>query len=387
MVGRKFEKNFDENLKIPYLPCSSKSYSHRFLVLSYVLNRPTKIKNFSFSEDANITLSALYDNYKFKYYNSCFGKIAELTLFPKWKTKKETHYLKDSGSSLRFLIPVFLDGKKHKLKGSERLFDRPLDYYEKLLKNEGVEFKKSKDSIEFSGKITHKKFDVDISKSTQFASGMMMAGVNQFDVNYGEGPNIQYIHQTEDAILRMNKSSEKIEVHVPEDMSNRAFFEVLKYLNRLDGDMPKMKAAKSTDNIIVDLLKSNKNAFDLSNNLDLAPIFAAAIAIKSVMNGKKYKIIGIKNLAFKESNRTHAIKKVLNLFGYAVSIGEDTIAIKGRNVDYDFERSIYLYPKEHRIFHMALILSCFHKGRVVIKNVECLKKSHFELYSFLERMK
>lgn len=387
MVGRKFEKNFDENLKIPYLPCSSKSYSHRFLVLSYVLNRPTKIKNFSFSEDANITLSALYDKYKFKYYNSCFGKTAELILLPKWKTKKEAHYLKDSGSSLRFLIPVFLDGKKHKLEGSERLFERPLDYYEKLFKDEDIEYKKSKDSIEFSGKITHKKFDVDISKSTQFASGMMMAGVNQFDVSYTEGPNIQYIHQTEDAILRMNKSSEKIEVHVPEDMSNRAFFEVLKYLNRLNGDMPKMKAAKSTDNIIVDLLKSNKNSFDLSNNLDLAPVFAAAIAIKSVMNGKRYKIIGIKNLAFKESNRTHEIKKVLNLFGYAVSIGEDTIAIRGRNFDYNFERSIYLYPKEHRIFHMALILSCFHKGRVVIKNVECLKKSHFELYSFLERMK
>lgn len=387
MAGRKFEKNFDENLKIPYLPCSSKSYSHRFLVLSYVLNRPTKIKNFSFSEDANITLSALYDNYKFKYYNSRFGKTAELILLPKWKTKKEVHYLKDSGSSLRFLIPVFLDGKKHKLEGSERLFERPLDYYEKLFKDEGIEFKKSKNSIEFSGKLTREKFDVDISKSTQFASGMMMAGVNQFDVSYTEGPNIQYIHQTEDAILRMNKSSEKIEVHVPEDMSNRAFFEVLKYFNRLDGDMPKMKAAKSTDNIIGEWLKSNKCIFDLSNNLDLAPVFAAALAIKSAMNGKRYKIIGIKNLAFKESNRTHEIKKVLNLFGYDVSIGEDTIAIRGRNVDYDLERSIYLNPKEHRIFHMALILSCFHKGRVVLKNKECLKKSHFELYSFLGRMK
>ncbi len=387
MVGRKFEKNFDENLKIPYLPCSSKSYSHRFLVLSYVLNRPTKIKNFSFSEDANITLSALYDNYKFKYYNSRFGKTAELILLPKWKTKKEAHYLKDSGSSLRFLIPVFLDGKKHKFEGSERLFERPLDYYEKLFKDEGIGFKKSKNSIEFSGKFTREKFDVDISKSTQFASGMMMAGVNQFDVNYGEGPNIQYIHQTEDAILRMNKSSEKIEVHVPEDMSNRAFFEVLKYFNRLDGDMPKMKAAKSTDNIIGEWLKSNKSIFDLSNNLDLAPVFTAALAIKSAMNGKRYKIIGIKNLAFKESNRTLEIKKVLNLFGYAVSIGRDAIVICERTSDFDYERPIYLNPKEHRIFHMALILSCFHKGRVFIKNKECLKKSHFELYSFLGRMK
>lgn len=387
MVGREFEKDFDENLKIPYLPCASKSYSHRFLVLSYVLNKPTKIKNFSFSEDANITLSALYDNYRFKYFRNRFGKNSELTLLPKWKTKKETHYLKDSGSSLRFLIPVFLDGKVHKLEGSERLFERPLDYYEKLFKDEGIEFKKTNNSIEFSGKITHKKFDVDISKSTQFASGMMMAGVNKFDVSYGEGANVQYLHQTEDAIRRMNNEAESLEVNVPEDMSNRAFFEILKYFNKLDGNMPKTKAAKSTDNIISEWFKSDKCTFDLENNLDLAPVFAAALAIKAGMNGKKYKIIGIKNLAYKESNRTLEIKNVLNLFGYAVSIGENTIVIGGRTADFDSERSIYLYPKEHRIFHMALILSCFHKGRVVVKNKECLKKSHFELYSFLGRMK
>ena len=387
MVGREFEKGFDENLKFPYLPCASKSYSHRFLVLSYVLNKPTKIKNFSFSEDANITLSALYDNYQFKYYNSRFDKILELTLLPKWKTKKDTHYLKDSGSSLRFLIPVFLDGKKHKFEGSERLFERPLDYYEKLFKDEGIDFKKSKDSIEFSGEITHRKFEVDISKSTQFASGMMMAGVNKFDVSYGDGANVQYLLQTEDAIRRMNNDAERLEVNVPEDMSNRAFFEILKYFNRLDGDMPKTKAAKSTDNIISEWLKSDKCTFDLKNNLDLAPVFAAALAIKSGLNGKKYKIIGIKNLAYKESNRTHEIKNVLNLFGYAVSIGGDTILIGGKTSDFDSERSIYLYPKEHRIFHMALILSCFHKGRVVLKNKECLKKSHYELYSFLGRMK
>ena len=61
--------------------------------------------------------------------------------------------------------------------------------------------------------------------------------------------------------------------------------------------------------------------------------------------------------------------------------------IGGKTSDFDSECLIYLNPKEHRIFHMALILSCFHKGRVVLKNKECLKKSHYELYSFLGRMR
>ncbi|MCI6609558.1 MAG: hypothetical protein MSH08_02115 [Ezakiella sp.] len=383
MYRRYFEKKLGEKIKLKYLPCASKSYSHRFAILSYVLNRDAKINNFSLSVDASTTLNALYDKYKLINYYKKGVKIPTLILSKNDKSNKLEMDMKQSGSSLRFLIPVFLDNNPHTFYGDEKLFSRPLDYYEDLFKKEKIDFKHDKNSFYINGSLMGKKYFVDTNKTTQFASGMMMSGVGKFYVEYNFCDNMQYIEQTKDAIKR-TVLQDKIEQIVPEDMSNRAFFEILNYFNLIENKMPKIVSAKQADDIIVKLLNSNATFFDLSNNLDLVPTFAAALGVKSKQNGKKYIITGVRNLIYKESNRLIEVQNLLKKFGYGISIDEDKIIIYGKNIN---KKTIYIEAKEHRIFHCAIILSLFHEGRVVINNIEVLKKSHFELYSFLRRRK
>lgn len=379
MARGKFRKYFKENIKIPYLPCSSKSYAHRFIILSYILDKTLILKDFSLSKDALMTLNSLY---KSCHLINFYGKKKIPTLFLQKENKLEhkKSYIDESGSTLRFLIPMLMDGKKHKIIGKKSLFSRPLDYYESLFKDENIKYKRDENSITFEGEFKNDKYFVDITKSTQFASGMMMAGVDKFEVYYNDGPNEQYITQTKDAIKIIKNASDFSEINVPEDMSNRAFFEVLNYFNKLSDKMPNKKPMASSDMIIKKWLYSNVKIFDLSDNLDLAPIFSASLAIKSNFTGEKYEIRGVKNLCYKESNRLLEIKNVLRTFGYQVSIYEDKIKIFKRK---DKKNVIYYHPTDHRIFHMCLILSLFETCEVVIDNINCLKKSHFELYNYL----
>ena len=53
----------------------------------------------------------------------------------------------ESGSTLRFLIPLALDGKKRTFIGQGRLFQRPMGGYDKMFIRNQVSIKLAKDSL------------------------------------------------------------------------------------------------------------------------------------------------------------------------------------------------------------------------------------------------
>ena len=56
------------------------------------------------------------------------------------KTDFQVLHCRESGSTLRFFIPLALcTGKEIILQGSERLLERPLDVYEKLCAENGFQ--------------------------------------------------------------------------------------------------------------------------------------------------------------------------------------------------------------------------------------------------------
>ena len=64
------------------------------------------------------------------------------------KTETPVLECRESGSTLRFFIPLALCiGRPVTLKGSERLFERPLTVYEELSKEKGFTFDKGKSSV------------------------------------------------------------------------------------------------------------------------------------------------------------------------------------------------------------------------------------------------
>ena len=68
---------------------------------------------------------------------------------------------RESGSTLRFFIPLALClGKRITLQGSKRLFERPLDVYEKLCADNGFEFEKGENSVTLCGKLESGKCEI-----------------------------------------------------------------------------------------------------------------------------------------------------------------------------------------------------------------------------------
>ena len=108
----------------------SKSVAHRALICG-ALSSGSVIKNIDLSDDITATLGAL----------KAMGAVVEIdgdcvkigSLDPTAIPDGTEVYCRESGSTLRFLLPVaLLSGSKITFTGARRLFERPLTVYEEL---------------------------------------------------------------------------------------------------------------------------------------------------------------------------------------------------------------------------------------------------------------
>ena len=118
----------------------SKSMAHRALICA-ALTEGCVVENLAFSNDIKATLDCLI---KLGTTVNLNGNRAELCKLNPFEIKEETElFCDESGSTLRFLIPLcLLSEKKVKLKGSTRLFERPLGIYEDICKEQNLLFDK-----------------------------------------------------------------------------------------------------------------------------------------------------------------------------------------------------------------------------------------------------
>ena len=82
----------------------------------------------------------------------------------------------ESGSTLRFFIPVFtLSGKPMTFVGRNRLLKRPQGVYESLYQERGLGFIQTPDAITVEGSLTAGRYEIDGNISSQFISGLLFA--------------------------------------------------------------------------------------------------------------------------------------------------------------------------------------------------------------------
>ena len=129
----------------------SKSMAHRYLICG-ALSSGSEIKGVDFSEDIKATLGCLESL-------GARVKIEDNSVFiggaaTAGKTVKENLFCGESGSTLRFMIPLcLLEDKKFTLSGTERLFSRSLSVYDDICRSQGIEFKQDKNSVTLKGKL------------------------------------------------------------------------------------------------------------------------------------------------------------------------------------------------------------------------------------------
>lgn len=323
----------------------SKSFAHRYLIGSVLSRGKCVINNIADSDDISATLSCI---------EQLGGSVTKdgntVTVIPTNEKQIENAVFdcKESGSTLRFFIPVVLatGAKNCTFLGSERLLARGIKEYEKLFENSDVTIKSDEKSIEVNGTLSAGNYEISGEVSSQYTTGMLFAlsvldGKSTLKIT-GNAESRAYVDMTIKVLKDFGadiKETEKNyfeingkgrlspgEFTVEGDWSNAAFLIALSRIlgtisvsglneNSVQGDRFCTAA--------FDMLDGENAEIDLKDCPDLAPILFTYAAYK---NGGKF--INTRRLRVKESDRANVMAEELKKFGANVKVYENSVEIE-----------------------------------------------------------
>lgn len=323
----------------------SKSFAHRYLIGSVLSRGKCVINNIADSDDISATLSCI---------EQLGGSVTKdgntVTVIPTNEKQIENAVFdcKESGSTLRFFIPVVLatGAKNCTFSGSERLLARGIKEYEKLFENSDVKIKSDKKSIEVNGTLSAGNYKISGEVSSQYTTGMLFAlpvldGKSTLKIT-GNAESRAYVDMTikvlkdfgadiaepEKNFFEINGKGRLSpgEFTVEGDWSNAAF---LIALSRLVGTISVSGLNENSVqgdrflSVAFDSLDGENAEIDLKDCPDLAPILFAYAAYK---NGGKF--INTRRLRVKESDRANVMAEELKKFGANVKVYENSVEIE-----------------------------------------------------------
>ena len=145
----------------------SKSYAHRLLIASFLSGSNVTVKNIGDSADVKATLGAL---------SSIGAKIEQtyngVIISRENISGKREIYCKESGSTLRFLLPVVASlGINGEFTGEKRLMERPLGELIDTLNDKGANII----GREVKGKLASGEYKINAGVSSQYITGLLFA--------------------------------------------------------------------------------------------------------------------------------------------------------------------------------------------------------------------
>lgn len=366
----------------------SKSISHRVLICAALAKGKSEIKGLLDCEDTNATIEIL---------RSFGAKINingnDATVFGIERANKSVNAdCRESGSTLRFLIPVAAAlGIDASFSGKGKLPDRPITpYFTELTKN-GIIFETEKMPYKISGKLTSGEYVLAGNISSQFITGLLFAlpllKGNSRIVLTSPLQSKPYVDITLDCLnrfgieieeekdgyfVRGGQSYSPYDTKIEADMSQAAFFITANALGsdiEIVGLNPK---SLQGDRAILDIVReSNGAAFnvDASQIPDLVPILAV---LATFSKGTSH-ITNCGRLRIKECDRLAAISAELNKLGAKIKENPDSLIIEGVDTIHGGECETY---NDHRIPMALAIASTRSTEPITLKNAECVSKSY-----------
>ena len=385
----------------------SKSYAHRAIICASVAKGISRIDNIDYSKDISATLSAMETFGAKITYGSNYVLIEGVDSFRK---ESELHvHCKESGSTLRFLIPLFsLCQNKVTFTGEGRLMQRPQSIYEEVFLSNGTPLVRTEHELIVSESIKPGTYCIQGNVSSQFISGLLFAlPLLDHDsklIIEGTYESKSYVDMTiemlkqfgiqiiqNERILYIPGSQRYLPSHVTveSDYSQMAFFGALGMLNgpvvcggmnpdSLQGDRSFVRIIEQMNGKIkynnqqftFDVSQLQSTEIDLSDCPDLGPVL---MMLASFAEGKT-KIINAGRLRIKESDRIEAMEKELRKCGVSIHSTEDTIWISGKTPWNPCEE--LSGHQDHRIVMALAIGSVIAQCPIIIDQAEAVGKSY-----------
>jgi 3-phosphoshikimate 1-carboxyvinyltransferase len=385
----------------------SKSITHRALIAAALAKGKSLIKRPLESEDTEATIDML------RALGVTITKTHEGIIVESNGIQKPSRILfaNESGSSLRFLVPVALTVETEvTFDGKTGLRKRPISEYLKVFDQMGIKYRQFDENLplQIKGKLVPGEYRISGSISSQFVTGLLYALPllksdskliletpleskdyvdmtisiqRQFGVEvepikdgYFIKGNQKYCEKTFvvsgdfsqaafhiiAGILGAKLSLTKIEQNTHQ--ADEKILEIVKMMGgiiKYDNGTIEPKSSKTYGRVI-----------DLSQCPDIGPIMAVLCALS---DGES-RIINASRLRIKESDRITAITTELNKLGARISETKDGMIIQGVK---NFKSNMNLYSwNDHRIVMALAIAAIKTDGPIRITGAESIKKSY-----------
>ena len=347
----------------------SKSQAHRYLICAALADKPTAISCAETSRDMDATadclraLGAKIEKTDWGYRVTPIREIPETAVLP----------CRDSGSTLRFLLPVAgALGVDATFQMEGRLPQRPLSPLWEELERMGCTLSRpTADTVRIRGRLRSGAYSIPGNVSSQYISGLLFAHSILPGCTLavtGKIESAPYMEMTRQAIGKFPLKDSPV-ITVEGDWSNAAFWLAANalgsalYVAGLREDSPQ------GDRVCAELLPglTAHQTIDAADIPDLVPILSVMAAANQ---GAVF--TNIARLRLKESDRVASVIAMISALGGQAEATEDTLTIfgtglRGGRVD---------AQNDHRIAMSAAIAATVCTEPVTILGAECVEKSY-----------
>ena len=399
------------SLEIP----PSKSVSHRAIISAGLAKGESVISNVLMSHDMIATCDAMTALGAIISYQEEQNGRFTLTIkgCDPLALATETIPCNESGSTLRFIIPiVLLQPKRAVITGKGRLVTRPMKPYYDIFTEKAIQYEhlnKEQDlPLAVKGSLTPGTYKIDGGVSSQFITGLLFAlplltgdSVIELTSKLESKPyiditldvlkhfGIEIINDNDQRfVIKGNQAYTPGDYRVEGDFSQGAFWLVAGTIGKMMACHDLNYASQQGDKVIVDILKemggdisveadrlivkksqTQGTVIDVSQCPDLVPILGVVGSLSkgttTIINGER--------LRFKESDRLMATADVLNKLGGNIEETADGLVIHGVS---GFTGGHVESHNDHRIAMAVAIASICADGKIILDGAEAVNKSY-----------
>ena len=377
----------------------SKSMAHRLLICAGLSQGTSRIRGVELNEDILATVDCLRSLGA-----SCAidGDTVTVTgTDPRLATPSETLCCRESGSTLRFFIPLaLLCGNRFSFTGTEKLLSRPLEVYRQLCREQGFLFTKTGRILQVQGSLKGGTFPIPGDISSQFITGLL------FSLPLADRDSViqittpleskSYISLTLQALRAFGVSAQwqdsrtllipggqhyhAADMTVEGDYSGAAFYAAMNALGSditVTGLSPDSLQGDRVYKQHFESLCAGCPEIDISDCPDLGPVLFAVAAAK---HGALF--TGTRRLKLKESDRAAAMARELGAFGVQVTVEENSVTVLPEGF-HPPERTLCGH-NDHRIVMSLAVLLTLTGGE--IEGAQAVRKSFPDFFEKLQML-
>ncbi len=301
----------------------------------------------------------------------------------------------ESGSTLRFLIPVALAlrGGGH-FTGQGRLMERPQKPYFDIFDEKGIFYDLQYGVLTVRGTLTPGIYALPGDVSSQFVTGLLyalplLAGDSEI-VLTSPLESRDYVAMTLDVLSKFgvqvenenyerfrvpgNQKFRAVDMAIEADWSQAGFWYAAAFLDNAVEITGMAPASSQGDRVVAELYWKLAKPGDVDIDVSGCPDLVPPLAVMAAVRRGNTKIVNAARLRIKESDRLTAVSTVLRAMGADITELPDGLVIVGQET---LKGGVTVDSfNDHRIAMMAAIAATRCSVPVTIQGAECVRKSY-----------